>query len=82
MTAGALIRARRKAAGLTLQEMAGRLGTDKSQVCRLESEERRLTVRWVERIAAALDAHPADLIWPRTAAPFTTPSLSITLPSA
>jgi transcriptional regulator with XRE-family HTH domain len=40
---------------LTLQGLAERVGTTKSQIDKLERGERRLTVEWLERIAEALD---------------------------
>lgn len=52
----------RKARGLTLQALADRIGASNQQVSHLEKGRRGLTVDWVERIAAALDCHPFDLL--------------------
>jgi len=40
---------------LTLQALAERVGTTKSQIDKLEKGERRLTVEWLQRIADALN---------------------------
>jgi transcriptional regulator with XRE-family HTH domain len=40
---------------LTLQALADRVGTTKSQIDKLEKGERRLTVDWLQRIAEALN---------------------------
>lgn len=52
----------RKDKGLTLQALAELVGTDKSQINRLERGERRLTTEWMERLAGALACTPADLL--------------------
>lgn len=52
----------RKSRGLTLQSLADMIGTDKSQINRLERGERRLTTEWLERLAGALGCTPADLL--------------------
>lgn len=48
--------------GITLQQLADVLNSTKTQVQRLESGTRRLTLGWMERIAKALDCSPKDLI--------------------
>lgn len=55
----------RKRAGLTQADLAGRMNTSQQQVWRLENGTRRMTFDWAERIAAALDVAPADLLGPR-----------------
>ncbi len=56
------IREVRKALGLTLEEVAQRIGTTNQQVHRLEKEQRRLTVEWLERLASAFNCDPTDLL--------------------
>jgi transcriptional regulator with XRE-family HTH domain len=63
-TAPNRIKELREAAGLTLQELAEKLGTDRSQVRRLECGERRLTLEWMTRISEALGASLSELISP------------------
>lgn len=65
MTAGERIRRRRNSLGLSLAAVARHVGTDKTEISRLESGQRRLTITWVEKIADALGEHPGDLIWPK-----------------
>jgi phage repressor protein C with HTH and peptisase S24 domain len=50
--------------GLTLEQLAARVGTDKTQLSRLEKGKRRLTMDWLERIAPALGCEPVDLLGP------------------
>jgi len=52
----------RKAQGLTLKELADRVGTSNQQISHLEKGRRRLTLDWIERLAVALDCHPSDLL--------------------
>ena len=52
----------RRANGLTLQQLADRMGVSNQQVSHLEKGRRGLTVDWVERIAQALGCHPFDLL--------------------
>lgn len=51
----------RLAKGLTLQEVADKVGTSYQQIYKLENNKRRLTVEWLERIANALNVAPDDL---------------------
>ncbi len=67
------IRPLREERGLTQDTLAERMGTTKMQVSRLERGERRLTQGWMEKIAAALACHPADLL-PGAAAPGQAPA--------
>ena len=46
---------RRGELGLTQEELAARMGTSKSAICRIESGQHTTTVRTLERLAAALD---------------------------
>jgi len=52
----------RKARGLTLKRLAELVGTSNQQISHLEKGRRRLTLEWMERIAAALECHPSDLL--------------------
>ena len=52
----------RKGRNLSRQKMAEMVGTSVEQVRRLEVGERRLSDVWIERIAAALDIPPQELI--------------------
>jgi len=52
----------RLARGVTLERLAAAVGTDKTQISRLETGQRRLTLEWMERIARALKCRPADLM--------------------
>lgn len=56
------IREIREAAGLSSTELAELVGTSSSQILRLETGERRLTVEWMQKIAQALRVTPTDLI--------------------
>lgn len=56
------IREIRKAKGLTLQEVADRIGTTAQTVGRLETGMRTLSIKWVNRIAEALDCDAAELL--------------------
>lgn len=58
------IREVRKSRGLTLEQLAERLGgkTDASVVGRLETEKIPLTMEWLDRIAKALDSPIGELI--------------------
>ncbi len=58
---------------MTQEELAAAIGTSKMQVSRLERGERRLTQSWMERIAAALQIHPAELLPAVQAFPLGTP---------
>jgi transcriptional regulator with XRE-family HTH domain len=56
------IRELRKTQGLTLQELAGRVGTSNQQISQLETGRRRLNVDWLERLSKALGCHPLELL--------------------
>jgi phage repressor protein C with HTH and peptisase S24 domain len=47
--------------GYSLQTLADKVGTTKSQIDKLEKGERRLTVDWLQRLANALGVEPAHL---------------------
>lgn len=51
---------------MTLEQVATTCSATRSQISRLESGERRLTLDWLEKIAAALDVAPNDLLRPPT----------------
>lgn len=52
----------RKEKNLTQQELAERAGTTIVQISRLETGARRLNSTWMEKISAALDVQPFELI--------------------
>ena len=56
------IRELRKAADLTMDQLAERANTSQQQIQRLETGTRRLTQEWMDRIAEALNVHPAELL--------------------
>lgn len=56
------IREIRERHGLSAAQLAERVGTTQPQITRLERGERRLTVDWMQRIAAALNCDPMDLV--------------------
>ncbi|MCB2082367.1 MAG: helix-turn-helix domain-containing protein [Rickettsiales bacterium] len=56
------IRYLRQLQGLTLQQLAERVGCSYQQITRLEHGQRRLSQEWMERIAAAIGCRPAELI--------------------
>lgn len=61
----ARLREMRKAKGLTLQQVAGRVkphGTTAQTIGRLETGARTLTLTWLHRIAEAMEVAPADLL--------------------
>ena len=51
-------------AGLSMQALADRVGTTAPQINKLEKGERRLTLDWMTRLAAALGIEPKDLLPP------------------
>ncbi len=60
---GNKIREVRKARQLTLKQLAERVGTSDRQISLLERGQRGLSPEWMERIAAALDCRPVDLLF-------------------
>lgn len=58
----------RDLAGLSMQALADRVGTTAPQINKLEKGERRLTLDWMTRLAAALGIEPRDLL-PQTNRP-------------
>lgn len=56
------IRHLREERALTQEQLAEKTGTTNQQIGRLENRERRLTWDWMQRIAAALECHPMDLV--------------------
>lgn len=46
---------------LSLQALAEKIGTTKSQVDKLEKGDRRLTIEWLQKLCEALDVTPATL---------------------
>ena len=60
------VRELRLAKGLTLAELAGRVGISSSYMQKVEAGQRRLNVELLFRLSQALDADPADLMKPQT----------------
>jgi antitoxin component HigA of HigAB toxin-antitoxin module len=56
------IRELREARGLTLEDLAHRVGTTNQQISHLELGKRQLTVEWLRRLAKALDCHPWAIV--------------------
>ena len=56
------IRELRKTRGLTLKQIAERIGTSGRQPSRWERSQPGLSLEWMGRIAAALDCRLADLL--------------------
>lgn len=56
------IRVLRKQRGFSQFELAERLDATTQQVSHLERGKRRLTLQWMQRVAAALECDPADLL--------------------
>jgi transcriptional regulator with XRE-family HTH domain len=46
---------------LSLQALAEKIGTTKSQIDKLEKGDRRLTIEWLQKLCEALDVTPATL---------------------
>ncbi|MGH6967774.1 MAG: XRE family transcriptional regulator [Stellaceae bacterium] len=63
------LKALRLAAGMSLQKVADRAQTTKTQIDRLERGKRRLTIEWVGRIAHALGLDPEAVLAERGAPP-------------
>lgn len=55
------IRALRTNAGLSQKELAAATGLNQSQISRIESGARTLTIDELERIARAIDKRPSEL---------------------
>lgn len=58
------IRDIRKAARLTLTQVATALNTTATQIARLETGDRELTLHWMQRLAPILGCIPADMMLP------------------
>ncbi len=56
------IREWRKRRGLTLRVLAERIGSSEATLSRMETDRIRVTTAWLERIAAALEVSPTDLL--------------------
>lgn len=52
----------REGRGLSLDEIADRLGVSNQQISLLELGRRKLTVDWLQRLAAVLSCHPWELV--------------------
>jgi transcriptional regulator with XRE-family HTH domain len=56
------IRLTRKLRGLTLQELADKVGTTPQTIQRLETNNMTVSIEWLERIGQALQVNPATLL--------------------
>jgi phage repressor protein C with HTH and peptisase S24 domain len=56
------LRELREGAGMTMQALAARIGTTAPQISKLEKGERRLTLDWMNRLAAGLGVEPRALL--------------------
>jgi transcriptional regulator with XRE-family HTH domain len=52
----------RRERGLSLADLAKAAGTTKAQIQKLERGDRRLSLEWMERLAAALQVKASDLL--------------------
>lgn len=52
----------RKKKGLTLEELAEKVGTTKAVVSLLENEKRPLSAKWLRKFAEALDTTPGRIL--------------------
>lgn len=75
------LRPRRHALGLSLQQVADRVGTSKGQIDKLEKGQRRLTIDWLNRLASALECQPFELLPGLSSPSMSSPSNDF-LPSA
>ena len=57
------IREWRKAANLTLDQLAELVGSTNQHLSRLERGERQLNTKWMNRLAPALRCKPSDLLY-------------------
>ena len=60
--AGNLLHAWREHRGLTQEELAEKVGTYSGQISLLENGKRQLSVKWLYRLADALDITPGWLV--------------------
>lgn len=52
----------RKLAGLSQEELAQAVGTTFQQISRLEKDERKISIEWMEKLAPALKCAPWELM--------------------
>lgn len=52
----------RRARGLSMEQLADRVGCATPQINKLEKAERRLSLDWMRKLARALEVAPADLL--------------------
>ena len=58
------VRVKRKAAGLSQEDLAHEAGVDRTYVSQVERRQRNLTISVLARLAAALHVAPAELLRP------------------
>lgn len=58
------IRDYRKARGMTLAQLAARIGTTPQTISRLETGDMTVSVEWLHKIGAVLEVEPAKLLVP------------------
>ena len=56
------LQALREDRGLTLRDLAARVGTSNQQISHLELGKRQLTTDWLVRLASVLDCHPWEIV--------------------
>jgi transcriptional regulator with XRE-family HTH domain len=71
----------RKERGLTLTNLAEKIGVTSQQIGRLEKGERRLTTDWMEKIAHALEVLPEDLMSSDHGERVVIPEIDVSTPS-
>lgn len=59
---GAVVRSKRKAAGLSQEALADAAGIDRSHMGKIERGERNLSLLNLGRIAAAIQLRPSELL--------------------
>jgi len=52
----------REARGLTLEQVGSAIGSDKTQISKLEKGDRKLSVQWLERLATFYGVDPGELL--------------------
>lgn len=60
---GDVVRAMREKAGLSLQQLADRIGADKSSLSKYENNQLAMSLRTIERIAEGLELAPLVVLF-------------------
>lgn len=56
------LRELRELLGVSIAELAARVGTSKQEIGHLELGKRQLTIKWLVKLAGALGCHPWDIV--------------------